>query len=85
MIGFVGSRSISEKDRQLTRDLVSEAIAHRYGIVSVAEDLRALSKEFNARVHGRGGGQKEMIQGSLRADPEEVRLAAEQLFGPVYA
>lgn len=57
---------------------------YNYVAGSLSEDLRALSKEFNARVHGRGGGQKEMIQGSLRADPEEVRLAAEQLFGPVY-
>ena len=46
---------------------------YRYIIASKAVDLRAKSKEINAAIDGKGGGQKEMIQGTAKAKEEVIR------------
>lgn len=44
-----------------------DAAGYQYVIGSKSIDLRAGAKELNAAIQGRGGGQKEMIQGSAKA------------------
>ena len=46
-----------------------------YSYIMGAEtvDLRASAKEINASLSGRGGGSKEMIQGSVKASAEAIR------------
>ena len=46
---------------------------YRYIIASKAVDLRAKSKEINAAIDGKGGGQKEMIQGTAKASEAVIR------------
>ena len=46
---------------------------YRYIIASKAVDLRAKSKEINAAIDGKGGGQKEMIQGTAKASEADIR------------
>ena len=36
-------------------------------------DLRALVKELNAALRGRGGGKPDFAQGSVEASEEEIR------------
>ena len=45
----------------------------RYIIGSRNVDLRKASKALNAGICGRGGGRPEMIQGSAKGNPEEIR------------
>lgn len=52
-----------------------------YVIGSRSVDVRAMAQHFNRLVQGRGGGQKEMIQGSLTASEAEIRQAMETVFG----
>ncbi len=52
-----------------------------YVIGSCTKDVRAGAQAFNRLVQGRGGGQKEMIQGSLTASEAEIRQAMETVFG----
>ena len=44
----------------------------RYIVGSRCLDLRAMSREINAAIQGRGGGTPQMIQGSARADRAEI-------------
>ena len=46
---------------------------YRYIIASRSEDLRAMGKEINAAIGGRGGGSSEMIQGSATAKAADIR------------
>ncbi len=45
---------------------------YKYIISSTSVDLRAITKEINAAISGRGGGSSEMIQGSCGAKREEI-------------
>ena len=54
--------------------------SYSYVIGSTNVDVRAQAKAFNALVDGRGGGQKEMIQGSLQASEETIRDAMNHTF-----
>ncbi len=47
--------------------------SYKYVISSKACDLKALSKEINAALGGRGGGRAEMIQGSFTATLDEIK------------
>ncbi|SFG31755.1 alanyl-tRNA editing protein [Oribacterium sp. WCC10] len=51
-----------------------------YVIGSETVDVRNMAKTFNAEVNGRGGGQKEMIQGSASCTEEELRRAMNEVF-----
>ena len=46
--------------------------SYRYIIASRHADLRAMSKEINAAIGGRGGGSSAMIQGSATAARETI-------------
>ena len=45
---------------------------YRYVCVSRGLPLRALGKDMNARLSGRGGGSDAMIQGTLGATKEQI-------------
>ena len=45
---------------------------YRYVCVSRSKPLRALGKEMNAQLSGRGGGSDAMIQGTLGATKEQI-------------
>ena len=51
----------------------------RYIMGSKRLDLRAMSREINAAVQGRGGGTPQMIQGSARANRAEIEAGLEKL------
>lgn len=46
---------------------------YKYVISSSSVDLRAMSKEINLALGGRGGGRPEMIQGSFSASLAEIK------------
>ena len=46
---------------------------YKYIIASNTLDLKALSKEINAAIDGRGGGSNQMIQGSCKASEETIK------------
>lgn len=46
---------------------------YKYVISSGTTDLRAMAKEINAALSGRGGGRPEMIQGSFAASLDEIK------------
>ena len=46
---------------------------YKYIIASNTLDLKALSHEINAAIDGRGGGSKQMIQGSCTASEETIK------------
>lgn len=50
-----------------------DADGYKYIIASNTLDLKALSREINAAIDGRGGGSKQMIQGSCKADAEIIK------------
>ena len=51
----------------------------RYIIGSKRLDLRAMSREINAAIQGRGGGTPQMIQGSARSDRAEIEAGLREL------
>ncbi len=51
----------------------------RYIVGSRCLDLRAMSREINAAVQGRGGGTPQMIQGSARANRAEIEAGLREL------
>lgn len=51
----------------------------RYIIGSKRLDLRAMSREINAAIQGRGGGTPQMIQGSARANRAEIEAGLREL------
>lgn len=50
----------------------SDSSGYRYAVGNISEDVRPLGKEMNHALQGRGGGSKELIQGSLCASKEEI-------------
>lgn len=69
IVAVLGQKSGGEKGKDFS-----------YVIGSLTFDVRAGAKAFNALVSGRGGGQKEMIQGNLSATPEAVYQALQGVF-----
>ena len=51
-----------------------------YVIGSSNVDVRSKAKDFNSLVNGRGGGQKEMIQGSATCSEATLRKTMEEVF-----
>ena len=49
-----------------------------YIVASQSEDMRALSKELNAKLSGRGGGSVQMAQGTFFADEASVHAVMEE-------
>lgn len=52
---------------------------YKYIIASETVDLRAVSKQINERISGRGGGSSSMLQGSCIADRETVEKYFEEM------
>lgn len=52
---------------------------YKYIMGAQAMDLRALSKQINAALGGKGGGSAQMIQGSCTAKESEIRAYIESL------
>ncbi|MBR5485815.1 MAG: alanyl-tRNA editing protein [Oscillospiraceae bacterium] len=50
----------------------SDDSGYKYAIGSSEADVRAIGKEFNAALSGRGGGQKAMVQGSCTASRSQI-------------
>ena len=46
---------------------------YKYVISSQSVDLKALAKEINTALSGRGGGRPEMIQGSFSSTMEQIK------------
>ena len=51
---------------------------YKYVISSASTDLRAMTKEINSALSGRGGGRPEMIQGSFAATLGEIKAYFEK-------
>lgn len=51
----------------------NETEGYRYVMGSRTIDMRTLAKEFNAAFEGRGGGKTEMVQGTVKGNPEKIR------------
>ena len=47
--------------------------SYKYAISQPGGDLRQLTKELNAALHGRGGGKPSFVQGSAACAAEEIR------------
>lgn len=47
---------------------------YKYIIASNTLDLKALSREINSAIDGRGGGSAQMIQGSCNANEETIKV-----------
>ena len=54
---------------------------YQYVIISKSEDLRAAAKSLSETFAGKGGGSKEMIQGSLHGSAEQIVSFLHRLFG----
>ena len=52
-----------------------------YVIGSTKHDLKTAAKTLNEVLKGRGGGSKEMIQGTFYADTESIKRAVYEAFG----
>ena len=61
----------------------SDASGYRYVLGSRRLDLRAAAPAFNARLHGRGGGSPEMIQGSVAAPRDEIQRVFSSFFAQI--
>ena len=50
----------------------SDGQGYKYALGEKGGDLRALTKELNQALRGRGGGKPEFVQGSVQANREEI-------------
>ena len=57
----------------------SDEAGYAYAIGQEGGDLRALTKELNARLNGRGGGRPGFVQGSVRAGRSEIEAVWREL------
>lgn len=74
----------SAEDARIFADMLADKIktaavfsgndeeGYRYAVVSRSEDVRAIGRELNAALGGRGGGKPDMIQGSVTAKKAEI-------------
>lgn len=56
-------------------------VGYAYVIMSKSIDLQSIRAEFNKRIHAKGGGNSEMMQGSCTATPTEISHAFGTLTG----
>lgn len=45
---------------------------YKYAVGSANEDVRACGKEFNKAFNGRGGGSKELVQGTVKGSQKQI-------------
>lgn len=60
-----------------------EETGYKYAIGSASADIRPLGKELNPAFNGRGGGSKELIQGSLKGMKTEIEHFVNQAFDKI--
>ena len=53
--------------------LIGKENDYKYIMASRTKDLRSMSKDINQKLNGRGGGQPQMIQGSLFTTLEKIK------------
>lgn len=53
---------------------------YNYVIASVSEELTERSKRLNKALNGRGGGREGLVQGTYRAEREQIEKAFNELF-----
>lgn len=63
-----------EKIKEFCIVLVENQEGFQYIAGSKTRDIREFGKEFQERFVGRGGGKKEMIQGSIHGKREEIEM-----------
>lgn len=56
-------------------------VGYAYVIMSHTIDLLSIRAEFNAAIHAKGGGNREMMQGSCTASPTEISIAFHAVTG----
>ena len=61
--------------------IAKNEIGYAYVIMSKNVDLQSIRAEFNTRIHAKGGGNGEMMQGSCTATPTEISGAFTTLTG----
>ncbi|MGN0487248.1 MAG: alanyl-tRNA editing protein [Acutalibacteraceae bacterium] len=64
--------SLREKSEEFAACFSGADGSYRYCIVGSGVDLRELNKALTATFHGRGGGRKEIIQGSLTGEKADI-------------
>lgn len=64
--------SLMSKAKSFAACFAKEENVIKYCVVSENEDVRAISKLLNENFSGRGGGRKEIVQGSISACDEEA-------------
>lgn len=61
--------------------IAKNEVGYAYVIMSRTIDLLSIRAEFNTRIHAKGGGNGEMMQGSCTATPTEISDAFTTLTG----
>ena len=79
-IAYVGDRLIHERKCGCAAVMNDEGNGTMsYVIMSHVVSLKAIVKDLNERLSGRGGGRDTVIQGSFRSDEETIRNVLEEL------
>lgn len=71
---------ITNKKGRIIAGFNENSNGFNYVIISNEVPLRALSKELNTRLNGRGGGSEQMLQGSCKATKEEIEEVVYSIF-----
>ena len=61
--------------------IAKNEVGYAYVIMSKTIDLQSIRAEFNMQIHAKGGGNREMMQGSCTATPTEISHAFGTLTG----
>ena len=72
------NRVIEEKHAGIAAMFTDGKDGMQYVILSSKTDLKPLSKQLNEQFSGRGGGNAQMIQGSLHGEPDEIRMVLQE-------
>ena len=67
------SNIANKKVSDITVALAGEDGDYKYVISSNTKDLRLMSKDINSALCGRGGGRREMIQGSFATTLDRIK------------
>ncbi len=71
--------SVMDKAEDYVAVFSGEEGNYRYCIVSKSADLRPLAKEISEKLKGKGGGRREIIQGSVNADRATIEALLKEI------
>ncbi len=74
------NRKIGSSDSSEILAKSTESSEYFYVIGSPSVDLREGGKAFNRLLNGRGGGQPEMLQGTVAGSEEQIRRGIQEIF-----